>query len=113
MWRFLSIMNFKLFGREMGKRGVLGEVVITFVATVMIVFILVVFALLSSVVKTTSGKMAQIDNEYSLNNIKYDSYFVNFDKLVLFRVLLSEVNEKGEKIRGFDEAYNSSFGGGK
>lgn len=106
-------MSSKLFGREMGKRAVLGEVMITFVATVIIVFILVVFALLSSVVKTTSGSMARVDNEYYLNPLNseiYNSYFANYGKLALFKFLLSEVNEKGEKLRGFDDAYDSVFG---
>ncbi len=101
-------MNFKM--RGIGKKAVLGEIIITFIATIVVIFILILFALVSAGVKTLSGEKARTDKEYNLKAQEYDSYFSSFEKLSNFRFLLNEKDENGKKLNGFDDAYDDAFG---
>lgn len=101
-------MNFKI--KIKSKKAVLGEIIITFIATIVIIFILVLFALASAGVKTLSGERARIDKEYNLKAQEYDSYFNNFGKLTNFRFLLNERDEYGKRLNEFDKAYDVAFG---
>jgi hypothetical protein len=60
------------------KKAVLGEIIITFIATIIIIFILVLFALTSAVLKKFSTDRVRTDSEYNLRARQYDSYFNKF-----------------------------------
>ena len=102
MWRssLLAMMS------KINKRGVLGKVMVAFIATLVIVVILVVFALISGAVKTFGGieggvkvdKIEQIESinifsssiiEKNKNAIIHAGYNLLFEDIVEMRRLIS------------------------
>jgi len=95
-------MSFKI-----NKKAVIGEVMITFVSTVVIIVILIIFALASSAMKANSSGKDKVDK---INLTGEGSYSSEFGKLVDFRFFLNERDSLGNKIREFNDAYDSAFG---
>lgn len=95
-------MNFKI-----NNRGVLGEVIITIIATIIIIFILFLFAYVSGGIKILSGNVLGTGNEYDSQVKDYDAYFVNFGTVTNFRFSLSQRDDSGKLINGFEDSYNA------
>lgn len=93
----------------MSKKGVIGEVMITFIATIVIVIILIIFSLVSATLKTVSGSKDRVD-KFLLTTGESGSYSSEFGKLTNFRFFLSEAGADGKNLRGFDDAYDLAFG---
>lgn len=90
------------------KKGVLGEIIITFIATIIIIFILVIFALASAVLKATD-KSKDFEG-VKINHPEFESgvgnYMNNnFGNMASLRILLSG-EENGETFSGGVERLN-------
>lgn len=74
----------------------LGSLVSTFIATILIIIVLIVFAVYSGIVKATgsvsSGVKVAKEDVNGIGNI--DSYFNNFNNLVKARFLIFVQGEK-------------------
>ena len=83
-WGFWFSMN--------SKRAVIGAFTVNFVATIIIILILVVYALLGVFYKTFDSSATKgVDNKYDSVDVKsYDGYFDNFIKLAKARAYFQE-----------------------
>lgn len=83
------------------RKGVLGSFTVTFIATVAIVLILLVFALISGAVNLFNFDGIRIPSEVSLGVGQTNDYLGKFDSLVNARFFL----EKGSKLHEVLQEY--------
>jgi len=72
------------------KKGVIGSFTVMFVATILIILILIGYTILGVFFKTLSGGSSGLDNKYKEAEVSYDAYFDGFRKLAEARVFVND-----------------------